>query len=95
MRLLIAGMNRCALALLFAGCVHFPSYRELVSAPQTPPARVLIKDVRVFAGTSPRADEHQDVVLILVRGNPLEDISVTSSIAQVFLNGVPVDRHAP
>jgi imidazolonepropionase-like amidohydrolase len=56
-------MNRCALALLLAGCIHFPSYRELVSAPQKPPSRVLIRDVRVFAATSARADEHQDVVL--------------------------------
>ncbi len=43
--------------------MHLPKYGELVAAPERPPRRILIKDVRVFSGLKPSADEHQDVFI--------------------------------
>jgi len=33
--------------------------------------------------------------LVLVRGDPLSDISATSEIVQVFIAGIPIERHRP
>jgi imidazolonepropionase-like amidohydrolase len=33
--------------------------------------------------------------LVLIRGDPLADISTTRNIVQVFIAGVPLDRHPP
>jgi imidazolonepropionase-like amidohydrolase len=70
-------MIRVALACaVLVGCVHFPSYRELVSRPAQPPQRVLIRDVRVFAATGPKADEHRDV---WIASGKIEDLRPTGA----------------
>ena len=51
---LLAALGCCA-------CVHFPSYRQLVST--KPLGRAVIRDVRLFRGTSTQAEEHMDVVI--------------------------------
>lgn len=49
--------------LLVSGCVHFPSYPSLVKAPEHTPVSILVRDVRVFRGTTLQAEEHLDVLL--------------------------------
>jgi imidazolonepropionase-like amidohydrolase len=51
-----------ALSLLLSGCVHLPSYPKLVTAAPSP-APTFIRDVRVFRGTGPTAEEHLDVLV--------------------------------
>jgi imidazolonepropionase-like amidohydrolase len=62
------------LALFFAGCVHFPSYRTLVEA--RPARRIVIEDVRVFPATGLGTLEHTDVV---VDDGLVTEIAPTSS----------------
>src|SRR5678809_1019608 len=56
------GYRTLALILL-TGCIHFPTYRQLVTSPEQKPRTVLIKDVRVFNGLEAKAGEHQDVLI--------------------------------
>src|SRR5258706_13014308 len=75
-------IRRALLFVLLTGCVHFPSYRELVSAPAHAPKSVLIRDVRVFNGLEVKAGEHQDV---LVSGGKIEKIAPTGAPAEAEL----------
>jgi imidazolonepropionase-like amidohydrolase len=51
-----------------------PSYPRLVAGAGQPAKRVLIRDVRLFRGTSPAAEEHQDV---LVAGGKILEVRPT------------------
>ena len=86
--------------MLLAGCVHFPRYRELVAAPEHPPQRVLIRDVRVFSGLSATADEHRDVLVaggkvvsVTPAGSPADADLVVAGEGMTLLPGF-VDLHA-
>src|SRR4051794_24117784 len=52
-------MRLLLLAALCVGCVHFPSYRELVTA--RPGTRILVRDASVFTGTDGALLPHHDV----------------------------------
>ncbi len=82
----------------FAGGYHDELLFEVQAG--MPPAEVLL-------GATSRAakflDSHAEfgtiepgkiADLVLVRGNPLEDISTTRDIVQVFIAGVPIERRA-
>src|SRR5256885_11067634 len=81
-----AGMIRLAAILLLTGCVHFPSYRGLVSLPAQKPGTILIRDVRVFDGLEAKAGEHQDV---FISGGKIEKIGPagTASEADLVIDG--------
>src|SRR5229473_3199424 len=97
-------MIRFALAcVVLAGCVHFPSYRELVSRPAQPPQRVLIRDVRVhltYTGAPPwypvlpkpehnaQAHVYAGVTTVLdMGGDPSEILALKKKIAAGELAG--------
>src|SRR5260370_28042152 len=74
---------RVALALLsLLSCVHSPRYPSLLKAPEHPPSSILIRDVRVFRGTTPQAEEHLDV---LVAGGKIAEVRSTGPASQAEL----------
>src|SRR5712692_7911915 len=73
------------LPLACLACVHFPSYPDLVAAPARPPERILIRDVRLFRGTAPQAEEHMDV---LVAKGSIAEVRKTSGDAQAQVDQV-------
>jgi imidazolonepropionase-like amidohydrolase len=75
-------MPRFALLALLCGCVHFPSYPRITALQANPPSRILFRDVRLFRGTEPRAEEHMDV---LVAGGKIAEVGATGSAAQADL----------
>src|SRR5260370_14321865 len=74
---------RVALALLsLLSCVHSPRYPSLLKAPEHPPSSILIRDVRVFRGTAPQAEEHLDV---LVAGGKIAEVRPSGPAARAEL----------
>ena len=87
-------------AVAVSGCVHSYDFPTLVERPKAPPTRTLIHDVRVFAGTSADAVEHQDVLLdaerivsIAPTGAPPAGVAVVEGAGRTLLPGF-VDMHA-
>lgn len=74
---------RLIACFLLAGCIHFPTYRELVVA-QPAPKRVLIKDVRVFAATGPQIAEHKNV---LIENGRIASLDSAEERADLIIDG--------
>ncbi len=87
-------------AVAVTGCVHSYDFPTLVERPKASPPRTLIHDVRVFAGTSADAVEHQDVLLdgdrivsLAPSATPPAGVTVIEGGGRTLLPGF-VDLHA-